>query len=720
MAEAYRNNLDHLRDEFAWLDLNLRLGVLRMKASHWSWGGACVSEQSVEAVLRPGERAPEHSTEEAELTRQIAAKRQEITARVRASRERGVALQLVQVQDLFSLSPFERDAIVVCLAPELDTKYERLYGYLQDDVTRRQPSVDLVLRLLCRAAEERATARRAFLPSSRLFQYRLVRSLEDGGGARSLLSRSLKLDDGIVHHLLGGREPDPRIAFCSRLVQLAKPPGTAGTVVGLGAFFHDYVGKPPSDQWIALFHGQDRLRQEETARCLCADAGVPLLRVDLAALAEGEIPFEQTVPLVFRDAALKAAAVYADNVDALVREGEKDVSRLRSLERALEELGWVTFLAGRHPVELSDSLKRQILFAEEFPCPEYPERKRLWHEVAGNGRLCLEDSLLDDLAGRFRFTRREIQNAVALAGTRAAVRDGGASRVTRSDLEAACRSESNVRLLTFARKLVSTYRWDDLVLPEGQKTRLREIIDYIRNHDAVYSEWGFGARHSLGKGINILFSGPSGTGKTMAAGIIAMELGLDIYKIDLSTVVSKYIGETEKNLSRIFREAETSNAVLFFDEADALFGKRSEVKDSHDRYANIEVNYLLQKMEEHEGVVILATNLSKNVDDAFLRRVHFSVVFPLPEKEERLRVWQRVFPAAAPVGGDIDWEFLARRFKIVGGNIKNIAMGAAFLARRENSHISMRHIVLSAKREFEKMGKLCTKAEFGDYHDLVA
>lgn len=720
MAEIYRNNLDHLRDELAWLDLNIRLAALRAKAGSRSWGGACVTDQGMEAMLQGGEQPPEQSAEEAELLRQVDGKREAIGARVNASREQGTFLRLPQVQGLFSLSPFELDVIIVCLAPELDTRYERLFGYLHDDVTRRRPSVDLVLALLCRADDERATARRAFFSSSRLFRYRLVQFIEDGSGARSFLSRGLKLDEGIAHYLLGGREPDPRIAFCSRLIPPEKPSCAGGNAPGFSAFFHDYVSKASSDQWIALFHGQDRLRREETAQCLCAGEGVPLLRVDLAALAESEIPFEQTVPLVFRDAALKAAAVYADNVDAIVREGEKDASRLRSLERAMEELGWVTFLAGRNPVELSDALKRQKFFTEEFPSPAYPERKRLWHELAGNGRFSLDDSLLDDLAGRFRFTRREIQNAVALARTRAAKRDGGTSRVLREDLEAACRTESNARLLTFARKLVSVYCWDDLVLPEAQKTQLREVIEYIRNHEAVYSEWGFGAKHSLGKGINVLFSGPSGTGKTMAAGIIAAALGLDIYNIDLSTVVSKYIGETEKNLSRIFKEAETSNAVLFFDEADALFGKRSEVKDSHDRYANIEVNYLLQKMEQHEGVVILATNMSKNVDEAFLRRVHFSLSFPFPEKEERLLVWQRVFPAEAPQGTDIDFGFLARRLEIAGGNIKNIAVGAAFLARSESSPIAMRHIIFAARREYQKIGKLFAKADFGDYYELIA
>ena len=363
---------------------------------------------------------------------------------------------------------------------------------------------------------------------------------------------------------------------------------------------------------------------------------------------------------------------------------------------------------------------RQLFFVSEFSLPDYPVRKRLWHEFAGNGYPVADNLPLDDLAARFRFTQREIKNALGMGRTRALLRDGPGGVVTLADLEMACRAESNTRLVNFARKIESNYRWDDLVLPIEHQTQLKEIIDYIRNHEVVYTEWGFGRKHTLGKGTNILFSGQSGTGKTMAAGIIAVELGLDCYKIDLSTVVSKYIGETEKNLNQIFQEAETSNAILFFDEADALFGKRSEVKDSHDRYANIEINYLLQKMEEHEGIVILATNQSKNVDDAFLRRIHFSVAFPIPEMEQRLQVWQRVFPTEAPLGKDIDWEFLARRFKIVGGNIKNIAVGAAFLAKSENSAVGMRHIVFSAKREFQKLGKLCTKAEFGDYYDLVS
>jgi SpoVK/Ycf46/Vps4 family AAA+-type ATPase len=224
---------------------------------------------------------------------------------------------------------------------------------------------------------------------------------------------------------------------------------------------------------------------------------------------------------------------------------------------------------------------------------------------------------------------------------------------------------------------------------------------------------------SLGKGLNVLFVGPSGTGKTMAAEILAGALGLDLYKIDLACVISKYIGETEKNLSKIFQEAEQSNVMLFFDEADALFGKRSEVRDAHDRYANIEINYLLQKMEEYDGVVILASNFQKNIDEAFTRRLRFIVEFPFPDAKYRYAIWKSVFPPATPIDASADFHFLARKFKIAGGNIKNIALGAAFLASADGGVVTMEHLVLATKREFQKLGKLCVKADFEQYFDLV-
>jgi SpoVK/Ycf46/Vps4 family AAA+-type ATPase len=257
----------------------------------------------------------------------------------------------------------------------------------------------------------------------------------------------------------------------------------------------------------------------------------------------------------------------------------------------------------------------------------------------------------------------------------------------------------------FARKIEPKYDWNDIVLPPDQLAQLKEICNQYKYRNVVFSDWGFDQKLSLGKGLNVLFSGHPGTGKTMAAEVIAGELRLDLYGIDLSQVVNKYIGETEKNLNRIFREARASSSILFFDEADALFGKRTEVKDSHDRYANIEVSYLLQKMEEYDGITILATNLRQNMDEAFLRRLQFIVEFPFPDKEYRRRIWEVVFPGEAPLSNDVDLDLLARAVRLAGGNIKSIGLAAAFYAAGDGRVICQEHLVRAARREFQKLGR---------------
>lgn len=261
--------------------------------------------------------------------------------------------------------------------------------------------------------------------------------------------------------------------------------------------------------------------------------------------------------------------------------------------------------------------------------------------------------------------------------------------------------------------------WDDIILPEDQKKQLAEICNQVRYRHVVYNDWGFGQKLARGKGLNILFSGPSGTGKTMAAEIMGNKLSIDVYKIDLSTIISKYIGETEKNLDCVFRDGATANAIIFFDEADSIFGKRSEVRDSHDRYANVEISYLLQKIDDYDGIIIMATNLRKNMDEAFTRRMHFCVEFPIPGAADRYRIWQRMFPGKAPMARDIDIAFLARQFTITGGSIRNVVITSAFLSAQDGGLIEMENIIRAVKREYQKMGKLCTKSDFAEYFDIV-
>lgn len=316
---------------------------------------------------------------------------------------------------------------------------------------------------------------------------------------------------------------------------------------------------------------------------------------------------------------------------------------------------------------------------------------------------------------KFRLTPGRMEKSLEAALARACLRQGQDAAVSRADFYAGCYSQSNQKLAMLAQRLVPRHHWSDIVLPPNALEQLHEICAQLKYRRQVYELWGFNEKLSRGRGLCALFYGQSGVGKTMAAEVLAHELLLEIYKIDLSTVVSKYIGETEKNLSKIFREAEDSNAILFFDEADALFGKRSEVKDAHDRYANIEINYLLQRMEEFDGLVVLATNLRRNIDEGFFRRMHFAVEFPFPDQAHRYRIWRQHFPEQLPVANDVDLDFMARRFPLSGGNIRNVVVAAAFMAAENSGRLHMSHLIRATRREYEKIGRLCTENEFAPY-----
>jgi len=470
---------------------------------------------------------------------------------------------------------------------------------------------------------------------------------------------------------------------------------------------------------VFYFQGSSGVGKQKTAEALCRELDLELLTVNVELFSITErVSFDTLVRLAAREARLRKAALYWEGFDLLVADDK--LTWQHALLRVLEERRGLTFLAGNALWEPSDALHDVPFARVEFPLPTYAERLQLWSSSLDGQMASRPDVDLKPLADKFRLSGGQIRDASATARNLARWRDPENGHVSTADLYAACRLQSNRKLATLAHKITPNYTWDDIVLPLDRMQQLREICNHVKHRARVYDEWGFDRKLSLGKGLNILFAGPSGTGKTMAAEIMADELGLDLYKIDLSTVVSKYIGETEKNLSRIFAEAETSNAILFFDEADALFGKRSEIRDSHDRYANIEISYLLQRMEEYEGIVILATNLRRNMDAAFVRRVAFTVPFPFPDEQDRLRIWQGIWPPETPRADDLDLPFMARRFKLAGGNIRNIGLAAAFLAAENGNQVAMDHLIWATRRELQKMGKAVVERDFGEYADYVS
>ncbi|MBW2057771.1 MAG: ATP-binding protein [Deltaproteobacteria bacterium] len=727
--DGYEESLDHLLMELHRIALLIRAQVVRFRATGQAamdeFRGLCIREEDVDAIL--ARRGPFETREQdvlpglTPLRDELASLERRISERRTMSLRNGTLLRLERLRELFDLTEFDVDLLLVCLMPELDLRYERLYAYLQDDVTKRRPGVDLAIQLLCPSFEARLTARRRFAPRAPLIKHRLVELFDDPSNPRpTLLGRYIKIDERVVEYLLGSDEPDTRLLPYARLIlprasleDLLLPTHVKRRLRGIGR------QKGPNGKGPVLYlQGPYGVGKQVTAEAVCRELGLRLLVVDGRRLLQAENPpLESALAIISREVRLQGAALYWAGFDALLADDKRPSRDL--LIRELEDCGGLAFLAGETSWEPVDALHETPFVRVESRRPGYAERLHLWTRLLRDTGTTEAGLDLRALANRFALTGGQIRDALATARNLARWRNPENGHVTTGDLYRACRLHSNRRLAVLAHKIKPRYLWDDIILPEDRRRQLREICNCVKYRSLVYEDWGFDQKLSLGKGLNVLFAGPSGTGKTMAAEIMAQDLGLDLYKIDLSGVVSKYIGETEKNLARIFAEAETSNAILFFDEADALFGKRSEVRDSHDRYANVEISYLLQRMEEYEGVVILATNLRKNMDDAFVRRMHFAVEFPFPGERDRRRIWEGIWPEQTPLSQDLDLDFMARQFEIAGGNIRNVAVAASFLAADEGGVLNMSHLIRATRREYQKMGKVLSEGEFGRYARLA-
>ena len=715
---SFASSLEHLLAELERVDLLIRFQVRQARQTQEADGefqGLYIAEEEVDALLAEPAGLPRWAAERdgwpPAVQSGLARLGEEIEERRTASAGQGIGLRLEELARRFALERFEVDALLIALAPEIDLRYERLFAYLQDDVTKKRPSVDLVLNLLCPTFAHKLAARSRFAEQAPLVRHRLVELFEDPSRPHPpLLARYLRADERIVAYLFGGDELDARLLPYARLIEPAARLGELVLAAGIKDRLASLAGAGPGRRRVIYLQGGYGVGRAAAAVALCREWRLKLLAVELEPLLAQDSDFTQLVELAGREASLQGAALYWRGFERLLA-NDQGARQTLFLAR-LAEREEASFLAGDKLWEPADALRGVDFLRFELPLPGHGERLELWSRALdGDGAAGVEPGELAELAVKFRLSGGQIRDASATAASLARRRAAGNGRVSLDDLYAACRLQSNRKLGELARKITPCYRWDDIVLPRDRMRQLREICNMVKHRARVYEDWGFGARLSLGKGLNVLFSGPSGTGKTMAAEILAGELGLDLYKIDLSAVVSKYIGETEKNLARIFDEAETSNAILFFDEADALFGKRSEVRDSHDRYANVELSYLLQRMEEYQGVAILATNLRKNMDDAFVRRMHFSVDFPFPDQHSRRRIWTGIWPRQLPRSAELDLDSMARRFEIAGGHIRNIAVSASFLAAEDGGRVDTSHLLRAARREYQKMGKVMAVGE---------
>jgi MoxR-like ATPase len=735
---GFADPAEHLRAELARLELELARQVLRRRmagryAGDPAYRGLYVPDELVDALVRPPAATPADGELLAGHDDRIRVARSR--AAVRAAATPDGILRLPELAARFGLDRMDADALLLALAPELDQRYATLISWLQDDATLRRPTVGLVADLW----GDPIAVRARFDPGAPLVSGRLITLAEPGAGTvpAPLLDRALVPAGRVVAHLLGDDRPDPAVRDCLRPYREPVAPvslGELAIVDDAAAGLRQAAALLDEGRCaVAVLTGPPGCGKRAAALALAAALGRPYLVLDPALAAQREDrslrgPQSQAndtaagVPdlldLTVREARLAGATLVVCGADLLagadppsgdllasgdIRPGAGLLVASRLAE--LGALGHRVVLTGTRPWYRGLDPAADW-FEVTLSEPGYVQRRTLWRRTLGSSTS--DSTAVDAVADAFRLGPGQITAAARMAVS--------AGRIDHSGLSSAARAVSTNALDRLARRVRTPYRWADLVLPDRTRRQLDEFVAAVRHRARVQVDWGFADR----RGLHVLFCGPSGTGKTMSAALVAGELGLDLYAVDLAAVVSKYIGETEKNLDAVFAEGRASNAMLLFDEADALFGRRSEVKDAHDRYANLEVAYLLQRIEAYDGVTVLATNLRGNLDEAFARRLAHSIDFPAPDAALRARIWRVALPAAAPLAADVDLDFLAQRIELTGAGIRNSAVTAAYLAAAGDRPIAMADLVQGVARELQKTGRLPSRAAFGAYYEHLA
>src|SRR6059058_3661158 len=614
--------------------------------------------------------------------------REDIESAADAAEHEGTDLRLRRLSRAFRLEEIDIELLLIAMAPDVDARFERLYGFLQDDVSRRRASIGLGIEL-CGVSSSSAHVRSRLAPGAPLVDEYLILIEEP---ERPLLTRSVRVPDRVTAHLLGSDAPDPVVSALSYTCEEAITEQTAPLV--------RWMQSAASSSRLAYIRERPGASGAALAASAFHQVGRRTLALDLERL-RAEDDLSMVAALTAREVGLTGGAVVAGPVEVLVAKGLPAV-------RAFSEMAAMVLLVGARGWD--PAWARDVPFVCEAPIPDAAQRADLWRRnLDGDTPAGLD---LAGTMGQFRLTAEQVHRAALAARMEAHALD---ARLDEDTLKSGARAQNAAGLERLARRIQPAVGFADLVLPPDAMAQLRELLTRARYREQVLDVWKMGGPSARRRGLTALFAGPSGTGKTMAAEVLAGELGLDLYTVDLATVVDKYVGETEKNLDRIFAEAERVNGVILFDEADALFGKRSEVSDAHDRYANVEVAYLLQRMELFEGIAILATNLRANLDEAFTRRLDSLVDFPEPEEEYRRQLWERSLGTTMPRSDDLDLDFLARSFKLSGGAIRNIAVAAAYAAAEGRRPLGMGHLVRATQREYLKLGRMVVESEFGPY-----
>lgn len=695
----YTDSHEHLVEEADWIRALVRDFLKRQGRLPGSEGahkqmarGFAVQVEELESLLGPQFSVPRPEGE-SDLVRV------RIDKRVERSQQQGIRIRLQEVCDTFGLDYLSRLILTLVLLGEIDSQIRRLFIYAWDDFSRKSPSIEFLLGLLQPSLRGKLVNAHSLFSSSELLRHGLVEAYESVQGP-SYLARDLRVAPSVVAYCLGGMETSPILQACLKVQAESRGPtplfldpktqetvaNSLGSIAIGGAAVAVIIGSTGV--------GKSTLIQNNIPQFIEVDVDALMRPVELA---------QDRIIALSRDARLLQLPIVLNLADASDDPSLHPFYRL--LARAIENHpnGAVVVSHGRASFFIA-TLSQVVI--HEIPLPDKGTRALIWERTLRRVGLPPEARLLE-AASRFPLSGGAIERAArtAVANLSLNPKDRSEAAAIRETINA-CRAQLAPRLSGVASRIVTTLTWDDLVLPEKESEAIREIIAYMKNSHRVYQGWGFERLVPYGRGLSVLFAGPPGTGKTMAAGILGGELGMDVFRVDLSQMVSKYIGETEKNLGAVFDEAAKSQSVLLFDEADSLFAKRTDVKSSVDRYANLEVNYLLQRIEDFDGVAILTTNFEGSIDEAFRRRIKFRVHFPAPDETTRANLWRKMMPSEAEQAEEIAFDLLGEDYELSGGHIKNAVVRAAFSAAERGEGIRMRDLRRAARLEAEKLGRL--------------
>lgn len=634
----------------------------------------------------------------------------------------GDTLPFLRLCQAFFLTELERLALLLAVAPCLNRKYERIYGYLQDQVDVQEPTRGLCVSLaeLLTEMDENKTA--AFLTGSGNLHFLLENLRTEQKG----LAAVCHLRTAVLDFLYGSPELPERLknrcqAFTpsQRLAPMEIRQEYLEKLNSLMDYFlaemqntdEQERGAKPSG--MILLYGREGIGKRFLLKHLAAEQGMSLLFLDISELMyEKEDSWQPVLEDLFVESVLMQAQIVLTGVkpewDTEEETQQRQDCRKEILSWMAEHVSLFFLLSEEKEEQTGDFPGRTV--SMELPALTAGEKVRLW-KAWGREYPLQQDVNPEQNGNKYILTPRGIRDVLDTAQLLSGME--GQRSVCQENIRQAVKQNQQSQLGNYATLINSRFVWDDLILDEEQKKQMRMVCDQMRYREIVGEQWGFHRKTPYGRGLSVLFYGPPGTGKTMAAQVMANELGLDLYRIDISQMVSKYIGETQKNISRLFEKAKDINAVLFFDEADSLFAKRSEAKDSHDRNANAETAHLLQKLEDYEGITVLATNYLNNIDDAFKRRMKFIIHIAFPESEVRLRLWRSTLPAEARCEEELDFEFFAEHFELSGSSIKEILTNAAYLAASQKRGMMNCDLIEAVKLNYAKYGKILTKDDFG-------